>query len=88
LRRRWIRGGAVIHHILDPASGLPAEPVWSMVSVAAASCVDANTATTAAIVRGTAALPWLRAQELPARLVRADGSVVTVGAWPSEGAVA
>ena len=29
--RRWQRGGDVLHHILDPRTGLPAEPVWRTV---------------------------------------------------------
>jgi thiamine biosynthesis lipoprotein len=44
--------------------------------------VDANTASTAAIVRGAAALPWLHDVGLPARLVREDGSVETTAGWP------
>ena len=51
--------------------------------MAAATCVDANTAATAAIVLGDAAIDWLTAQALPARLVGADGSIVRVGGWPS-----
>jgi thiamine biosynthesis lipoprotein len=54
------------------------------VSVAAASCVDANVASTTAIVLGEPALEWLVGRELPARAVRRDGSVVTVGGWPEE----
>jgi FAD:protein FMN transferase len=80
--RRWRRAGRVVHHIVDPATGEPAAPVWRTVSVAAASCVDANTASTAAIVRGASAPRWLASLGLPARLVAPDGSVVTVGAWP------
>jgi FAD:protein FMN transferase len=80
--RRWRRGGRPVHHIVDPATGEPAAPVWRTVSVAAASCVDANTASTAAIVRGASAPGWLASLGLPARLVAPDGSVVTVGAWP------
>src|SRR6202034_4405907 len=48
--RRWQRGGDVLHHILDPRTGLPAEPVWRTVSVAAGTCADANAASTAAII--------------------------------------
>ena len=80
--RRWRRGGRAVHHIVDPATGEPAAPVWRTVSVAAASCVDANTASTAAIVRGASAPQWLESLGLPARLVDPSGSVVTVGAWP------
>ena len=80
--RRWRRAGRPVHHIVDPATGEPAAPVWRTVSVAAASCVDANTASTAAIVRGASAPRWLESLGLPARLVDPDGGVVTVGAWP------
>lgn len=82
--RRWRRGGDVLHHILDPRSGLPAAPVWRTVSVAAATCADANAASTAAIIRGEAALAWLDGLRLPARLVAESGAVVTLGGWPPE----
>lgn len=83
--RAWRRGGRSVHHIVDPATGVPARPVWRTVSVAAESCVDANIASTAAIVRGEAAVDWLERRHLPARLVRPSGSVVTCGGWPAEG---
>src|SRR5215467_10525284 len=82
--RRWHRGGDVLHHILDPRSGLPAAPVWRTVSVAAATCADANMASTAAIIRGEAALSWLAELGFPARLVAESGAVVTLGGWPSD----
>ena len=82
--RRWRRGGDVLHHILDPRTGLPAPVHWRTVSVAAATCVDANTASTAAIIRGPQALDWLSNLDLPARLVDVAGSVRTVGGWPTE----
>jgi len=80
--RRWRRGGDVLHHILDPRTGLPAEPVWRTVSVAAGSCADANAASTAAVIRGHRALGWLTQLGLPARLVDATGVVFTVAGWP------
>jgi thiamine biosynthesis lipoprotein len=82
--RRWRRGGDVLHHILDPRSGLPAAPVWRTASVAAATCVDANAASTAAIIRGEAAPAWLAGLRLPARLVAESGAVVHLGGWPPE----
>lgn len=82
--RRWRRGGDVLHHILDPRTGRPAAPVWRTVSVAAATCADANTAATAAIIRGRQALPWLAGIGLPARLVAQDGTIHTVNAWPED----
>jgi thiamine biosynthesis lipoprotein len=75
-----------LHHLIDPRTGMPPAPSWRTVSVAAGSCLDANIASTAAVVRGEAAQSWLRATGLPARLVHEDGRVVTVGSWPrSEG---
>jgi thiamine biosynthesis lipoprotein len=46
--------------------------------------VDANTASTAAIVLGAAAPDWLRHRRLPARLVGVGGDVVTTPGWPGE----
>jgi thiamine biosynthesis lipoprotein len=82
--RRWRAGGREHHHIVDPRTGLAAAEIWRTVSVAAATCVDANTASTAAIVRGREAPSWLDRMGLPARLVALDGSVSTTGAWPGE----
>jgi thiamine biosynthesis lipoprotein len=80
--RRWGRGGRRLHHVVDPATGWPADGSWRTVSVAAASCVDANIASTAAIVVGAAAPAWLAERNLPARLVANDGRVTTVAGWP------
>lgn len=79
--RRWWRGGAELHHLIDPRTGGSAAPYWRTVSVAAASCLDANTASCAAVVMGRAAADWLAERSLPARLVGTDGRVVTVGGW-------
>lgn len=83
-RRTWRRGGRTVHHIVDPRTGDVPAAVWRTVSVAAGSCVDANTASTAAIVLGHAAPAWLLARRLPARLVRTDGSVTTVAGWADD----
>jgi thiamine biosynthesis lipoprotein len=80
--RRWYHEGRAVHHIVDPRTGAPASPCWRTVSVAAADCAQANIAATAAIVLGNEAPGWLSAQELPARLVAADGSVSFQGDWP------
>jgi thiamine biosynthesis lipoprotein len=84
IRRRWRRGEGPIHHILDPRTCSPAEPVWRTVTVAAPTCLDANTISTAAVVRGWAALPWIRDIGVPARLVDQDRVVHTVGGWPAQ----
>jgi thiamine biosynthesis lipoprotein len=81
--RCWWRGGVALHHIVDPATGLPADGPWRTVSVVAADCLDANIAATAAIVQGEAALGWLEQLCLPARLVTHEGDVVRVAGWPA-----
>ena len=82
--RRWRYGTHEVHHIVDPMTGAPAAECWRTVSVAAATCLDANTASTAAVLRGPDAPAWLEARNLPARLVAADGAVVSVAGWPAE----
>jgi FAD:protein FMN transferase len=86
--RRWRQGGVERHHILDPSTGTPAREHWRTASVVTASCVDANAAATASIVWGQAALAWLKAHRLPARLVATDGSITRVAGWPSDRAIA
>jgi thiamine biosynthesis lipoprotein len=81
--RAWQRGGTRLHHIIVPATGLPVDSCWRAVTVGAATCVDANTASTAAILRGERAVGWLEELRLPARLVRRDGTTVLTGGWPA-----
>ena len=80
--RWWRVGYHVVHHIVDPSTGLPPPPAWRTITVAAASCVDANAASTAAMVKGLGGRDWLAARNLPARLIGLDGTVVRVGGRP------
>ena len=84
-KRRWQHAGGTVHHILDPRFGLPAEPVWRSASVAAPSCLQANAFSTAAIVRGLAAVEWFDRAGIAARLVDARGRVSTTAGWPKDG---
>lgn len=83
--RRWQAGAQTAHHLVDPATGRPVATAWRTVSVCAANCLDANIATTAAIVRGERSAAWLRSLELPSRLVGVDGGVRHLAGWPSDG---
>lgn len=90
--RRWRHAGSVAHHILDPRTGGPAADVWRSVSVAAPTCLEANVASTTAVVRGRAAVGWLTGLGLPARLVPtatraipAPTQPVLLGGWPTQG---
>jgi thiamine biosynthesis lipoprotein len=74
--------GGLGHHIIDPRTWRSADGPWRTASVTAATCVDANTASTAAIILGDEAPDWLEAQGLSARLVSYTGQVLCVGGWP------
>ena len=83
--RKWATDDGVAHHLVDPATGRPARGLWRTVSVAAGSCLDANIASTASIIRGDRALAWLQSLPLPSRLVTADGVARHIAGWPEEG---
>jgi FAD:protein FMN transferase len=84
--RRWRAGEAELHHVVDPRTGRPASTPWRTATVAAASCVDANVAATAALILGEDAPGWLELHRLPARLVPQRGAPSAVGGWPAEAA--
>jgi FAD:protein FMN transferase len=86
VRRAWRRGAVRVHHIVDPRTAAPAEPVWRSVTVTADSCVEANTASTAAVVLGRDAVGWLSDRGFTARLVDRRHRIVRVGDWPDEAA--
>jgi len=83
-RRHWMLGQHPVHHLVNPETGQPVDSYWRTVSVAAGSCVDANTASTAAIIKGVGAVTWLEERSLPARLVRTDGLCLTAAQWPAD----
>ena len=80
--RTWERAGRSMHHIVDPATGLPATGRWRTVSVAAGSALAANVASTEAIVRDADAVSRLTARGVAARFVDRDGAIVCTPAWP------
>lgn len=83
--RRAGDGPDAVHHLMNPGTGRPVDGPWRTASVTAASCVDANTASTAAIVLGDDAPAWLEEHGLPARLVDHGGVPHYVAGWPAEG---
>jgi thiamine biosynthesis lipoprotein ApbE len=82
--RRWSSAGRTMHHIIDPATGEPARTPWRTVSCAAATCADANIASTAGLLYGERAPEWLAGMGLPARLVDLRGTVTRTAGWPAE----
>ncbi len=82
--RNWKIGDVEYHHLIDPRTGTSARTPWRTVSVAAASCLAANTASSTALILGDAAPAWLADRELPARLVARDGRCTYVAGWPED----
>lgn len=83
--RRWARGGREWHHLFDPRTGEPASGPWVAATALGATCVAANTATTAALVLGLDAEAWLEERDVAALLVATDGRVVRTTAWTAAG---
>lgn len=81
--RRWRSRTEELHHLIDPRTGRPVRSPWRTVSVAGASCVDANIASTASFFVPDARA-WLAARRLPARLVSIDGRCSYVAGWPED----
>jgi thiamine biosynthesis lipoprotein len=82
--RRWRQGWHWSHHVLDPATGQSATEHWRTATVAAQTCVDANAASTGALVKGAEGATWLEEQQLPSRLVHRGGAVRLIAGWPVE----
>lgn len=80
--RAWRAGGRPHHHIIDPWTGESASLEWTLVSVMAPTCVEANALSTASIVWGADAVDRLAGYGRPARLVRVDGQVLVINGWP------
>jgi thiamine biosynthesis lipoprotein len=82
--RTWTAAdGATRHHIVDPRTGRTAPSPWAQVTCVAATALEANTASTAAVVLGDDAPGWLEAHGIPARLDHVDGSVTSTPGWPA-----
>jgi len=88
-RRAWRQGDRARHHIVDPATGESVENGLHEVTVAAATCVQAEVAATAVFVLGPErGARFLREHGLAGRLTGTDGAVLRVGAWSAERPVA
>ncbi len=85
LNRSWTRGPRSLHHLLDPRTCQPVRSPVRTATVAAPTCLAANTASTAAVVQGARAAGWLAGCGLPSRLVSAGGRVDAVAGWPAPG---
>jgi thiamine biosynthesis lipoprotein len=81
LRRRWRRGGAEHHHLIDPHTGRSSTSRWSYVTVCGAHALAADIAAKAAFLLGDGGPAWLETRGLPGRFVARDGGVLHTGPW-------
>ena len=83
LHRGWRHGERWWPHVLDPASGRPADSPLRTVTVVAGDCLTANAWTTAALAAGDAGDALLDDLALSSRAVDRDGRVRRRGGWPA-----
>jgi FAD:protein FMN transferase len=83
-RRRWRQGRAERHHLLDPRHARPSNSgLWS-VTVAAATCGQAEVAAKTAFILGpTAGVTFLDSKGLAGLLVGRSGRSWRCGSWPA-----
>ncbi len=80
LKRRWVRGDATYHHLLDPRRGLPAHNGLTACTVVAGSAAAAEVLTKAVFVAGAgAAAGILGAAHAAGLLVTDTGTVIRLG---------
>jgi thiamine biosynthesis lipoprotein len=78
--RRWRRMGRELHHLIDPATGLPSESDLLRVTAVAHDAVDAEIAAKALFLAGAkAALEEADDVGIPAVLITQDGRTIRAG---------
>jgi FAD:protein FMN transferase len=79
--RRWLRAGAVQHHLIDPRSGRPSASPWEQVTACGATCLAADAAAKAGFLLGEAGPAWLDRREIPARFLSKDRAATENESW-------
>jgi thiamine biosynthesis lipoprotein len=83
-RRSWLQDGVRRHHLIDPRTGEPAVSGLRSVTVAAATCRQAEAGATAAFVLGAVEGAALLERHDLAALFVGSRSVEAVGRWPGQ----
>ena len=79
--RRWLRGGELQHHLIDPRTGAPSRSPWLYVTAIGRTCTAADVAAKAGFLLGHDGPEWLDENRVAARFVTADGVSVENGRW-------
>jgi thiamine biosynthesis lipoprotein len=80
-KRRWLAAGVEQSHLIDPRTGASTTSRWRDVTVAAASCLEADVAAKAALLLDGDGPAWLDDHGLAGRFVDHDGAVRLNGRW-------
>ena len=68
-------------HLVNPATGLPAEPRWEQVTASGVTCLAADIAAKAGFILGEDGPAWLDERGLAGRFVTHGGGVRCSAAW-------
>ena len=80
VKRRWLRGGRIAHHLIDPAIGRPSDSPWQQVTVCGGSCLEADVAAKACFLLGEEGPAWLDRRSLAGRCLGRHEELTTA-AW-------
>jgi thiamine biosynthesis lipoprotein len=81
VKRYWLRGGRLQHHLIDARSGRPAMSRWTQVTACGATCLAADVAAKAGFFLDADGPAWLDEREIPARFVDGKGGITVNRAW-------
>lgn len=82
LRRRWRVDGVTRHHLLDPRTGFPVDNELAQVSVASATCAQAEVAAKVVLLMGAASgADFVERHGLSALIVTRRGDSLRLGRW-------
>ncbi|PWU17581.1 MAG: FAD:protein FMN transferase [Candidatus Rokuibacteriota bacterium] len=80
-KRRWLRGGDVQHHLIDPRGGAPSDSPWLEVTVSAATCLEADVAAKVSFLLGLGGPAWLDTRGLAGRFLFPSGKTLSNLHW-------
>lgn len=83
LKRRWMAGDEVCHHLIDPRTGRPSTSSLRTVTVVAATCVQADIAAKTALLLGEDGIAFLAERGMHGFAVRTDSSATATSGWPT-----
>jgi thiamine biosynthesis lipoprotein len=84
-RRNWRQGDTARHHLIDPATGEPAQSDILSATVVAPYCRQAEVGAKVALLLGArASVRFLETSGLAGLLIPTTGDYLTAGPWPRE----